>query len=55
MSLASRGITIIDIMTDVLVKNWIELSLMGDVNGWVYISNYAGNLSAMTINKKCQR
>ncbi len=44
MSLASRGITIMDIMTDVLVMNWIELSLMGGVNGWVCISNYAGNL-----------
>ena len=30
-----------DIMTDVLVKNWIELSLMGNVNGSVCISNYA--------------
>ena len=30
-----------DIMTDVLVRNWIELSLMGDVNRSVCISNYA--------------
>ena len=33
---------IMDIMTDVLVRNWIELSLIDRVNGWVCISNYAG-------------
>jgi hypothetical protein len=43
MSLASIGMKMMDIIMDVLAKNWMELSLIVSNNVMRYISNYGNS------------